>query len=33
MMEITSLLLLPWMVLVKFFFTFQLDIYSVFNIN
>ena len=26
-------LLLPWMVLVKFPFTFQLDIYSVFNIN
>ena len=32
-MEITSLLLLPWMVLVKILFTFQLDIYSVFNIN
>lgn len=32
-MEITSLLLLPWMVLVKLLFTFRLDIYSVFNIN
>ena len=32
-MEITSLLLLPWMVLVKLLFTFQLGIYSVFNIN
>ena len=33
MMEITSLLLLPWMVLVKFPFTFQLDIYFMLNIN
>ena len=33
MMEITSLLLLPWMVLVKILFTFQLDIYSVLSVN
>ena len=33
MTEIPSVLLLPRMVLVKFPFTFQLDIYSVLNIN
>ena len=32
-MEIPSVLLLPQMVLMKFLFTFQLDIYSVLNIN
>ena len=33
MMEIPYVLLLPQMVLMKFLFTFQLDIYSVLNIN
>ena len=33
MTEIPFVFLLPWMVLVKILFTFQLDIYSVFNIN
>ena len=33
MTEIPFVLLLPWMVLVKFPFTFQLDIYFVLNIN
>ena len=33
MTEIPFVLRLPWMVLVKFPFTFQLDIYSVLSVN